>query len=191
MALAEGGAPARPQLELSDFGCPICLNLLYKPAVNPGCGHAFCFSCLFKAMSPFADSHCPLCRREFGYLPAVRVGGSAAMVLCAGGVNPGARAASHHPALRSTGTAASTWLPDAPHAPHRPPTASACPAVAGRSQDLSSPLSLSPPFPPTHSCAPGCTRRWRCCSQSHTASGRRRKKEQLRSGSLTSPPAPR
>ncbi|KAL6781835.1 CGL103 [Auxenochlorella protothecoides x Auxenochlorella symbiontica] len=55
----------------SDFACPICLNLLYKPAVNTVCGHAFCFYCLFRAMSPYEASHCPLCRHAFGHLPGV------------------------------------------------------------------------------------------------------------------------
>ena len=30
-------------MEASDFTCPICCELLYKPSVNVLCGHTFCF----------------------------------------------------------------------------------------------------------------------------------------------------
>lgn len=61
-------------MEADDFRCPICLNLLYKPAVVPTCGHTFCFHCLFRSMSPYEATSCPLCRKHFSNLPGVRVG---------------------------------------------------------------------------------------------------------------------
>jgi hypothetical protein len=50
--------------------CAICMQLLYKPAVN-SCGHCFCSWCLHRAMSPWAESSCPLCRARFVHYPFV------------------------------------------------------------------------------------------------------------------------
>ena len=45
------GAAASVGFEKHDFSCSICSDLLWKPCVNE-CGHAFCFWCLHRAMSP-------------------------------------------------------------------------------------------------------------------------------------------
>merc|ERR1719440_1808923 len=52
-------------LDISDFECPICSSLLYKPLAIP-CGHAFCEECLRRSLDH--TSACPLCR-EVCYLP--------------------------------------------------------------------------------------------------------------------------
>lgn len=52
----------------SDWQCPLCLELLYKPCVNE-CGHVFCFWCTFRAMDPFTASRCPICRSAYNHLP--------------------------------------------------------------------------------------------------------------------------
>ena len=55
----------------SAFSCSICLELLYKPAVNT-CGHVFCYWCMHRAMDLLNETHhCPLCREEFTHFPAV------------------------------------------------------------------------------------------------------------------------
>lgn len=46
----------------------VCLWCSYG-GVLAACGHVFCFWCVHKAMSPFADSHCPMCRRAFTHFP--------------------------------------------------------------------------------------------------------------------------
>lgn len=69
-------ATQRPDaVRFADFRCPICLDLLYKPCAPAAehCQHAFCFWCLHSAMSPFADSRCPLDRGRFSHQPAVAV----------------------------------------------------------------------------------------------------------------------
>ena len=59
-------------LQVTDFHCAICMDLLYKPCINSICGHAFCFWCFHFAMDVFKEKHyCPLCRAEYGHLPAV------------------------------------------------------------------------------------------------------------------------
>ena len=77
-----GGGEAREEpirrpaaVLLADFRCPICLDLLYKPCAPAAehCSHAFCFWCLHAAMSPVADSRCPLDRGRFSHQPAVAV----------------------------------------------------------------------------------------------------------------------
>ncbi|KAM1989539.1 hypothetical protein ACFX15_030886 [Malus domestica] len=65
-----------PQGELQDeefrkeFECCICLDLLYKPVVL-GCGHISCFWCVFKTMSAFHESYCPVCRHPFNHFPSI------------------------------------------------------------------------------------------------------------------------
>ncbi|KAI8465902.1 MAG: hypothetical protein J3K34DRAFT_524964 [Monoraphidium minutum] len=64
-------APAQPLLgDESEWHCPICLALLYKPCINT-CGHAACFWCMHQAMNPYEPSACPLCRAEFAHFPRV------------------------------------------------------------------------------------------------------------------------
>eukprot|EP00897_Mesotaenium_endlicherianum_P003025 jgi/Mesen1/2750/ME000169S01909 len=55
---------------VDDFCCPICQDLVFKPVVNV-CGHVFCFWCVHRAMSPYAESQCPVCRRQFEHFPRI------------------------------------------------------------------------------------------------------------------------
>ena len=48
--------------------CAVCREVMCKPVVPP-CGHAFCFSCGHRAMNPWAESRCPLCRGPFRRFP--------------------------------------------------------------------------------------------------------------------------
>ncbi|KAK9824211.1 hypothetical protein WJX72_008568 [[Myrmecia] bisecta] len=59
-----------PKLDVDDWNCPVCMEVLHKPAANV-CGHVFCFWCLHHAMSPFTPSKCPLCRSAYANLPSV------------------------------------------------------------------------------------------------------------------------
>lgn len=61
--------PTQKVLDESEYRCPICLELLYKPAIA-NCGHAFCYWCLNKSMDMLGASSCPLCRGSFQHLPA-------------------------------------------------------------------------------------------------------------------------
>ena len=75
---AASSSPVRsthPSVRYADFCCPICLDLLYKPCAPTAehCSHVFCFWCLHAAMSPIADSRCPLDRGRFSHQPAVAV----------------------------------------------------------------------------------------------------------------------
>lgn len=48
--------------QLSDYSCPICLNISYKP-IRLRCHHVFCIRCLI-VMQRNKEGHCPLCREE-------------------------------------------------------------------------------------------------------------------------------
>jgi hypothetical protein len=48
--------------QLSDYLCPICLNVAFKP-VRLRCNHVFCIRCLV-VMQRRRQNHCPLCRGE-------------------------------------------------------------------------------------------------------------------------------
>lgn len=58
-------------LTSEEWRCPLCLDLLFKPAVSSACGHIYCFWCLHKAMSPYTPSACPVCRTKYNQLPAI------------------------------------------------------------------------------------------------------------------------
>ena len=58
------------KLELDEFSCAICLEMLHKPAINH-CGHCFCFWCFHHAMGGLGASQCPLCRAPFKHFAAV------------------------------------------------------------------------------------------------------------------------
>ncbi|CAI5526658.1 unnamed protein product, partial [Closterium sp. Naga37s-1] len=62
--------PATVLLSMDDFLCPICRDLVFKPVVN-ACGHVFCFWCVHRAMTPYSESRCPMCRRAFAHFPGV------------------------------------------------------------------------------------------------------------------------
>ncbi|MEW5310858.1 MAG: hypothetical protein WDW38_002619 [Sanguina aurantia] len=68
------GAPsaAHPRPDVTEFSCPICLELMYKPTVNQ-CGHAMCFWCNHRSMNPYSPSACPLCRAPYTQFPKVCV----------------------------------------------------------------------------------------------------------------------
>ncbi|KAL8849465.1 MAG: hypothetical protein Q9221_005547 [Calogaya cf. arnoldii] len=48
--------------QLSDYTCPICYSISYKP-IRLGCGHVFCIRCMV-IMQRSEQSHCPLCRGD-------------------------------------------------------------------------------------------------------------------------------
>lgn len=52
------------------FLCVICLELVYKPVVQP-CGHVFCFWCVHRAMNSHRESYCSLCRSPYNHFPRV------------------------------------------------------------------------------------------------------------------------
>lgn len=52
------------------FLCVICLELVYKPVVQP-CGHVFCFWCVHRAMNSHRESYCSLCRGPYNHFPRV------------------------------------------------------------------------------------------------------------------------
>jgi hypothetical protein len=56
--------------EKIDFECPICLEIMFKPARTP-CKHFFCLSCLKNHME--YETKCPMCRHQFeeSYKPIV------------------------------------------------------------------------------------------------------------------------
>ncbi|KAK2643936.1 hypothetical protein Ddye_019131 [Dipteronia dyeriana] len=53
-----------------DFTCCVCLELLYKPVVL-ACGHISCFWCVYKAMSFWHESRCPVCRHPYNHFPSI------------------------------------------------------------------------------------------------------------------------
>ncbi|KAK1591573.1 hypothetical protein Q3G72_009738 [Acer saccharum] len=53
-----------------EFTCCVCLELLYKPVVL-ACGHSSCFWCVFKAMSGWHESHCPVCSHSYNHFPRI------------------------------------------------------------------------------------------------------------------------
>lgn len=52
------------------FLCVICLELVYKPVVQP-CGHVLCFWCVHRAMNSHRESYCSLCRSPYNHFPRV------------------------------------------------------------------------------------------------------------------------
>eukprot|EP00357_Protocruzia_adherens_P037253 CAMPEP_0115003120 /NCGR_PEP_ID=MMETSP0216-20121206/18407_1 /TAXON_ID=223996 /ORGANISM="Protocruzia adherens, Strain Boccale" /LENGTH=213 /DNA_ID=CAMNT_0002368835 /DNA_START=17 /DNA_END=658 /DNA_ORIENTATION=- len=57
------GKPLDKSYSFTDFSCPICLNLFYKPVTNY-CGHNYCHACILQAVASGAKE-CPLCRAAF------------------------------------------------------------------------------------------------------------------------------
>jgi len=51
---------------LEQYGCPICLDILYSPLLHPACGNMFCAQCLGTIES------CPICRGSFKDVPCVQ-----------------------------------------------------------------------------------------------------------------------
>ncbi|XP_053560581.1 E3 ubiquitin-protein ligase RNF166 [Bombina bombina] len=57
-------APSATDSLETQYGCPICLEVYYKPVAIGSCGHTFCGECLqpcLQVTSPL----CPLCRMPF------------------------------------------------------------------------------------------------------------------------------
>ncbi|XP_073670697.1 tripartite motif-containing protein 16-like protein [Paramisgurnus dabryanus] len=66
-------AEVRVSVELDQFKCPICLELLTNP-VSITCGHSFCTSCIQRKWDTDAytgDYSCPLCRQKFSSRPVL------------------------------------------------------------------------------------------------------------------------
>ncbi|XP_055060367.2 tripartite motif-containing protein 16-like [Misgurnus anguillicaudatus] len=64
-------AELRVSVELDQFKCPICLELLTNP-VSINCGHSFCKSCIQRKWDGDANTgvySCPLCRQKFSSRP--------------------------------------------------------------------------------------------------------------------------
>jgi hypothetical protein len=64
-------SPPRHPFTPSTFACPVCLDMMYKPAIASPCAHALCFWCHHRAMNAFAPSACPLCRSRFRHQAGV------------------------------------------------------------------------------------------------------------------------
>ncbi|MCJ8750123.1 hypothetical protein PDJAM_G00258860 [Pangasius djambal] len=66
-------AEARVSVNLDEFSCPICLDLLKDPVSLP-CGHSFCMSCINTQWDGEARSRvysCPMCKQRFSPRPAL------------------------------------------------------------------------------------------------------------------------
>ncbi|KAI7810973.1 hypothetical protein IRJ41_008798 [Triplophysa rosa] len=66
-------AEARVSVDVDQFKCPICLELLTDP-VSINCGHSFCNSCIQLKWNIDANTgvySCPLCRQRFSSRPVL------------------------------------------------------------------------------------------------------------------------
>ncbi|KAM9434073.1 E3 ubiquitin/ISG15 ligase TRIM25-like [Clarias gariepinus] len=66
-------AEARVSVNLDEFTCPICLDLLNDPVSIP-CGHSFCMSCINTQWD--TEEHrgaysCPMCKQQFNPRPTL------------------------------------------------------------------------------------------------------------------------
>lgn len=64
-------AEARVSVNLNEFTCPICLDLLKDP-VSVACGHSFCMYCINRQWDGQVHSRvytCPLCKQRFSPRP--------------------------------------------------------------------------------------------------------------------------
>lgn len=66
-------AESRVSVDVNQFKCPICLELLTDP-VSINCGHSFCNSCIQLKWNEDANTgvySCPLCRQKFSSRPVL------------------------------------------------------------------------------------------------------------------------